>query len=79
MWVGRLSNDIVRPDGQVVVKATGKDFRCHVCMVVEVDQDGLIRRIDEYYNKAWDDGVREAEYVVMKGGSLKQRVVQTPL
>ncbi len=40
-------------------------------MVIKVDEDGLITRIDEYYNKAWDEGVQENGYTVMKGLSLK--------
>ena len=71
LWVGCCANDIVRPDGEVVVKGTGKYFKNHVCMIVKVDEDGLITRIDEYYNKAWDEGVQEKEYTVMKGSSLK--------
>lgn len=53
------------------MKASGKDFKCHVCMVMEIDQAGKICRIDEYYNKRWDDGVHESDYAVMKGASLK--------
>ncbi len=40
-------------------------------MVMEIDAEGKIRRIDEYYNKRWDDGSREEEYAVMSGPSLK--------
>lgn len=64
----------MRPDGQVAVKASGKDFRCHVCMVMEINTEGKIKRIDEYYNKQWDDGVREGEYNVLKGASLKDKL-----
>lgn len=71
VWHGRCANDVVRPDGQVAVKASGKDFVCHVCMVVEIGEDGKINRIDEYYNRRWDDGVAEREYAVMKGPSAK--------
>lgn len=70
LWVGNCKNDIVRPDGKVAVKASGKDFRNHVCMILKI-REGVITRIDEYYNKAWDEGVEEGEYVVMRGGSLK--------
>lgn len=72
--MGKCSNDIVRPDGQVAVKASGKHFRCHVCMVMEIDEQGKVKRIDEYYNKRWDDGVREEEYAVLKGASFKERL-----
>jgi ketosteroid isomerase-like protein len=72
VWTGKCANDIVRPDGQVAVKATGKDFVCHVCMVIELDDDGKITRIDEYYNRRWDDGIEESEYAVMKGASTKK-------
>lgn len=65
-WIGRLSNDIVRPDGQVAVKATGKEFETHVCMVMTVEDDGRIRTIHEYYNRAWDDGKHESKYAVMR-------------
>lgn len=71
VWHGRQANDIVRPDGTVAVKASKKDFVCHVCMIFKIDSDGLIVSIDEYYNKRWDDGVAEEEYTVMKGSSLK--------
>jgi hypothetical protein len=30
-----------------------------------------IERIDEYYNKRWDDGIREEEYTIMKAASMK--------
>ena len=43
-------------------------------MVMEIDEQGKVKRIDEYYNKRWDDGVREAEYNVLKGASLKERL-----
>lgn len=66
VWVGRSSNDIVRPDGQVAVKASGRDFECHVCMIIAIDANGKITRIDEYYNKLWDQGIREDKYAVLK-------------
>lgn len=65
MWVGKCSNDIVRPDGQVAVKASGNDFKCHVCMIMEIDENGKIKRIDEYYNKLWDQGIQEDKYAVL--------------
>lgn len=74
VWVGRQANDIVRPDGQVAVKASGNDFVCHVCMVMQIDAAGKIERIDEYYNKRWDEGVGEDRYVVIKGASLRSHV-----
>lgn len=74
VWVGRCSNDIIRPDGEVAVKASGKDFRCHVLMLIEIDDQGLITRIDEYYNKRWDDGIREREYTVLDGPSTKEKL-----
>jgi hypothetical protein len=43
-------------------------------MVMEIDEQGLITRIDEYYNRRWDDGVRETEYVVLTGPSLKDKL-----
>ena len=64
-------NDIVRPDGKIAVKGTGKNFKAHVCMVLKIDDGGLITRIDEYYNRAWDEGVQESEYNVVRGASLK--------
>ncbi|KIW11628.1 hypothetical protein PV08_10930 [Exophiala spinifera] len=71
VWTGRCANDIVRPSGEVVVKATGKDYVCHVCMVMEIDQDGLVTKVDEYYNRRWDDGVAQKDYVVMRGASIQ--------
>ena len=71
LWVGRCTNDIVRPNGEIAVKGTGKDFKNHVCMVIKINGDGLVTRIDEYYNKAWDEGVQEDEYTVIRGSSLK--------
>lgn len=53
------------------MEASGKNFECHVCMVMKIDADGLIEKIDEYYNKRWDDGIAEEKYAVMKGASLK--------
>jgi hypothetical protein len=72
LWIGRCANDIVRPDGQVAVKGTGKDFKAHVCMVLKIDEDGLITRIDEYYNRAWDEGIIDEQYKVIKGGYSKK-------
>lgn len=69
--MGCQKNDIVRPDGQVAVVASGKDFECHVCMVLSIDSSGLIVQIDEYYNKRWDEGVAEEKHAVMKTGSLR--------
>ena len=40
-------------------------------MVMSIGEDGKIKRIDEYYHKFWDEGVRETEYTRMEGGSLK--------
>lgn len=65
IWYGKCANDLVRPNGDIAVKASGKDFVCHMCMVVAVDIDGKITRIDEYYNKKWDDGIRENNYIIM--------------
>ena len=72
VWHGRTTNDIIRPDGQIAVKATGKDFVCHVCMLFKINGDNEITRIDEYYNKQWDDGIDENQYHVMKGQSLQE-------
>lgn len=71
VWFGKTTNDIVRPDGEVAVKATGKNYVCHVCMLFKVNDNNEITRIDEYYNKQWDDGIAESNYHVMKGSSLK--------
>jgi hypothetical protein len=38
-------------------------------MVIEIGEGGLIERIDEYYNRRWDEGVAEGEYAVLKGAS----------
>ena len=73
VWIGRCANDIVRPDGEVAVKASGKDYKCHVCMVMKISEDGLIEKIDEYYNRRWDDGISDALYTVMRGESLKAK------
>ncbi|GAM91155.1 hypothetical protein ANO11243_092020 [Dothideomycetidae sp. 11243] len=67
LWVGRMSNDIVGKDGVVRIKASGKEFECPVCMVMEIDDEGRITKIDEYYNKRWDEGVNPSGYTVMKG------------
>ena len=72
VWIGRQANDIVRPDGEVAVKASGKEYKCLVCMVMRISDEGMIERIDEYYNRRWDDGVAEEEYKIIKDGSLKK-------
>lgn len=59
------------------MKANGRDFVAHVLLLMEVDCDGesgrgLITKIDEYYNKAWWDGVGEDQYLVIKGASMKE-------
>lgn len=56
----------------MAVKGTGKEFEAHVCMVLRIDgATGKIERIDEYYNKLWDEGKNEASYVKMTGASIK--------
>ena len=40
-------------------------------MVMKIDEDGLIERIDEYYNRRWDEGIPEADYFRMRGSGLK--------
>lgn len=40
-------------------------------MPMQINQEGLITRIDEYYNKSWDDGVAADDYLIMKGPSMK--------
>ncbi|KAK0272683.1 hypothetical protein LTR35_012649 [Friedmanniomyces endolithicus] len=71
VWHGRAVNDIVRPDGEVAVKATGQAFECHVCMLIRVNDDKKICRLDEYYNRKWDDGIAEEKYLLMKGKSIR--------
>ncbi|KAK3100951.1 hypothetical protein LTR53_018703, partial [Teratosphaeriaceae sp. CCFEE 6253] len=71
VWHGRAVNDIVRPDGEVAVKATGQAFECHVCMLIRVNEDKKIYRLDEYYNKQWDNGIAEEKYLLMKGKSIR--------
>jgi hypothetical protein len=38
---------------------------------MNITNAGKIRRIDEYYNRQWDEGIPEESYAVMKGKSLK--------
>ncbi|KIW54463.1 hypothetical protein PV05_06819 [Exophiala xenobiotica] len=71
IWIGRCANDIVRPSGEVAVKASGKDYVCHVCLIAEIDEQGRITKMDEYYNRRWDDGIPQEKYAVLKGASLK--------
>lgn len=71
VWVGKCVNNIVRPDEEVVVEAHGKDFKNHVCFVVDIDKDGLIRKIDEYYNRIWEDGIPADMYKRIDGPSMK--------
>ena len=54
------------------MKAHGKDFVCHVCMVMEIDGEGKIREIDEYYNRVWEDGIPREEYLVLRGSGMKE-------
>ena len=42
-WHGKCVNNIIRPDGQDAVEASGKEFVCLVCMVMGIDSDGKIR------------------------------------
>lgn len=71
-WTGRTTNDIIRPDGQVAVKATGKDFVCHVMFLLDINDQGKIMKIGEFYNKQWDDNRSEADYSIIRGASLRQ-------
>ena len=63
--------DFSRPNGETAVKVSGKKSKCHMCMVMEIDDEGKVGRIDEYYNKRWDDDTREEEYAVMRASSLE--------
>ena len=56
------------------MKAHGKEFVCHVCMLMEIDEEGKIRVIDEYYNRVWEDGIAREEYLVLRGSGLKEEV-----
>lgn len=40
---------------------------------MDIDENGKINRIDEYYNKRWDDGIPEQDYVVLTGDSMKSK------
>lgn len=66
-----MTNDIVRPSGDVAIKATGKDFVTHTCVLLEINEQGKIARLDEFYNKHWDDGKPEQEYAVISGASMR--------
>jgi hypothetical protein len=67
----RCANDIVRPSGEVAVKASGKDYVCHVCLVAETNEQGRITKMDEYYNRRWDVGIPQETYTFLDGVSLK--------
>ena len=43
-------------------------------MIMQIDNSGSITRIDEYYNKNWDEGILEEEYVVLKGARPKENL-----
>jgi hypothetical protein len=42
-------------------------------MVIEIDQHGQITRIDEYYNKKWDEGIGDEQYTVVSGASIAEK------
>jgi hypothetical protein len=73
VWHGKLIHDVVQPDGQLSMKATSKTFATTVGMVLKIDEYGKILRIDEYDRK-WEDGIPENQYVVMKGGKKKAKI-----
>lgn len=62
-------NDIVRPDGDVVIKANGRQFQQYVGFFVAVSEQGKITRIDEYDHNRWNMGKAEEEYT--KLGAVK--------
>ncbi|KAF2169557.1 hypothetical protein M409DRAFT_19969 [Zasmidium cellare ATCC 36951] len=62
LWIGRCTNDIVRPDGSVVMRGSGKEFKSHVGFFVKISEAGKITRIDEYDHRYWDEGVHESSY-----------------
>ncbi|KAF7196190.1 hypothetical protein HII31_02591 [Pseudocercospora fuligena] len=62
LWIGTCKNDIVRPDGKVVMKGSGRAFRNHVGFFLKIDDAGKITRIDEYDHRYWDEGKPEADY-----------------
>ena len=70
VWRGVCKNDIVRPDGTVVMKASGREFTSHVSFFLKVSPEGQITRIDEYDYRHWDEGRPEKEYTRV-GQSLK--------
>jgi hypothetical protein len=71
IWHGRCVNDLVRPNGETVIKAHGKEFENHVCFVLEIDDEGLIRTINEYFNRIFEDGVGIEKYQKITGASMK--------
>ena len=48
VWHGTMKHDIVRPNGEIAVKASGRSFDTHVNMVSEMSEEGLITRINEF-------------------------------
>lgn len=71
LWVGRCVNDIVRPNGSVIMKGSGRDFKCHVGFFIQVSEAGKITRIDEYDHRYWDEGKPEDEYIQVGAVSHK--------
>lgn len=71
LWIGHSKNDIVRPDGQVVVKATHRDFKSHVSFFIKVSDEGKITQIDEYDYRHWGEGIPKEEYTRIGAVSSK--------
>lgn len=65
LWIGRCTNDIIRPDGTVVMRGSGREFQTHVGFFVKISDAGKITRIDEYDHRYWDEGVHESSYKQM--------------
>jgi hypothetical protein len=52
----------MRPDGRVVIIVNGRDLRIFVYYVLSINKDGAITTIDEYYDRAFEDGIGMGKY-----------------
>lgn len=67
---GTFSHDLVRPDGDFLQKASGKDFCFRGIIKLTVNAEGLIIRVDEWYTRNWDESKDEHTYRILQDNHL---------
>jgi len=58
--IGTFKNDTLSPRR----KANGKSFEAQACYVLQIAEDGLIQKVDEYQSIMFDEGTSVDKYTL---------------